>query len=170
MPAVLPIIAGVGLGVQALGMFQQGAAASAQAKGQQAVAEYNARVAEQQAKSIEQQTAYKQQLQSQEAARIASSQRAAMGASGAVISEGTPLMIQAKQAAQAELDQLMTGYTGQTAAGQARSQGAIDTLQAGIYGQQARSASKSGLIGAGTSLLSGFGKLGYDLHDKGWPT
>lgn len=155
-----------GLGLGALGMMQQGQAAAAQARGQQAVAEYNAKVQEQHARAIELQTQYKQNRLAEQASRQESSLLAAAGASGTVPSVGSPLMIQAKQAAQSELDNLMTGYTGNIAASQARSQGTIDSLQAGIYGQQARNYGTAGMIGAGTSLLTGFGdyaakKYGY---------
>ncbi len=148
---------------------------------QQAIADYNAKVAEQEARAIEQSTRYKQQRQVEAASRYGSSLLARLGAAGVVVSEGAPLMIQAQQAAEAELDNLMIGYEGQTAAARARSQARLDTMQglvhrqqADIYGRQAgilgervraydpraRAAFRAGRIGAGATLLTGFGALG----------
>lgn len=148
-----------GLGLGAVGMIGSANAAAAQAKGQQAMAEYNAKVQEREADAIEQATLYKQRKQTEEATRIASSQLAAMGASGAVSTTGTPLLIQAKQAAESELDNLLIGYEGQIGAGKARSQGQLDLMQAGIYGTSGSNARTAGMIGAGTTLLTGFTKM-----------
>jgi hypothetical protein len=153
-------VAAAGVGLQGIGMMASGQAASAEAKSQQAIANYNAAVAEQTAKSIENQTLYKQQLEAENAVRVASSMRAAIGASGASPSEGTPLMVMAKQAAQSELDQLMTGYQGQIGMGQARSQGTIDRMLGDVYGQKAKNSMMAGMIGAGSTLLTGWGDLG----------
>jgi hypothetical protein len=152
-------IAVAGLGLGAAGMIGQGNAASAAAKGQQAVSEYNAKVAQQQGKAEEQATLFKQGQQEQAAARQASSLQAAAGASGAVTTEGAPLQIQGVQAQQSEMDNLMLGYQGQIAQQQSLNQSQLDELQAGIYGQQASNAQTAGLMGAGTSLLTGFGKM-----------
>lgn len=155
-----------GIGMTALGQYQAGQAAAAQAAGQQAMAEYNAKVAEQQAKTEELRSQYESRRQAEAAERYKSELAAGIGASGVVSSEGTPLLIQARQAAEAELDNLMIGYEGQTAASRARSQAALDKMQAGIYGTASRNASMAGMMGAGTSLLTGFGqyygrKYGY---------
>ena len=183
--ATTAIVGGIGLG--AYGMLQAGQAGAqdvfAQQAGlqgqqqvamrQKAIADYNARVAEQEAKAIEQSTRFRQRRHAEEASRYGSSLLAGLGASGAVVSEGAPLMIQARQAAEAELDSLMIGYEGQTRAARARSQARLDIMeglvhrqQADIYGVQARrlgrratSVSRAGQIGAGATLLTGFGSL-----------
>jgi sRNA-binding protein len=160
MAVALPWMIGGAIGMEALGQYQSGQAAAAQAKGQQAVAEYNAKVAEQQAKAEEQATAYKQRTAAEEAARYQSSIEAGLGTSGVVQNEGAPLLVQATQAAQSELDNMMIGYEGQVAAGQSRNQAGLNRLQGDIFGQQAKSAKAAGAIGAGTSLLSGFAGLG----------
>jgi hypothetical protein len=164
--ASVPYLVAGGVGLGALGIYQQGQAAAAAAKGQQAVAEYNAKVAQQQATSIDRQTEYRTRMRAEQAAQQQSGLLAAAGASGVVPSEGSPLMVQAAQAAESELDTLMIGYQGQVAAAQQRSQAGLDTLQAGIYGQQAGYASTAGLIGAGTTLLQGFGN--YSLRRQGF--
>jgi hypothetical protein len=163
----MEVLLGAGLGLEAVGMIGQGAAASAQAKGQQAVAEYNAKVATQQAAAEQQATLYKQRLTAEAANRTAGTLRANLGASGVVPSEGTPLQLQAQQASQAEIDQLMLGYQGSVAEQQQMDQATLDRLQASIYGKQAQSAMTAGMIGAGTTLLTGFGKIGMT---EGWGT
>jgi hypothetical protein len=153
--------AGLALGGAALaaaGQIGQAQAASAQAKGQEAIAQYNARVDKQNAEAATQQSLYRQQIQVNEADRLQSSLLAQAGAGGVVPTEGTPLMIQAKQAAQSELDRAMIAYQGQIASRRYMSQSAIDTAQAGIYGQQASNYSTAGYIGAGSTLLTGLGK------------
>lgn len=153
------ILLGAGLGLQAFGQIGQGMSASAQAKGQAAVAEYNAKVAEQQAAAQRQATQYRQRKLAEEAKRYGSGMRAAMGASGAVSTTGTPLLIQATQAAEDELDQLMLGYEGEIQARRSESQAGAERLQAGIYKKQAKNARLAGMIGVGTSLLTGFGNM-----------
>jgi len=159
MAPALPWIIGAGVGMQALGTYQAGLAAEAEAKSRQAMAIYNARVAEQEAKAAEQQAQFRQKRQAEAAARWQSRLRAGLGASGVVTSEGTPLMVQARQAAEAELEGQMIGYEGQIRAGRARSQAALDRLQGRIYGRRAKTARRGGLTGAGMTLLTGFGSL-----------
>lgn len=137
----------------------QGRAAAAEAQSQQAIAEYNAQVMRQQAKAEEAKAAYEARMVAEAGHRYESSLRAGLGASGAVVSAGTPLMIQARQAAETELEAAMAGYKGQVAARAARTQAQLDMAQASIYGQKASTASRMGMFGAGTTLLSGFGGL-----------
>lgn len=148
-----------GLGLMTVGTLQSGQAAAAEAKGQQAIAAYNAKVQEREAATEEQAALYKQRRQAKEATRTASTMRAAMGASGALAGEGTPLLIEARQAAESELENLMIGYQGQVGANRALSQAELDRLQGGIYGRRAKSLSRAGMIGAGGSLLTGLGSL-----------
>jgi hypothetical protein len=149
-----------GLALGAVGQIMQGSAAASQAKGEQAMANYNAAVANQNAVQTEKATLYKQQKQAEAADRQASTLRANLGASGAVPNEGTALQLQGTQAAQSELDNLMIGYQGQIQAGQYRSQAGLQQMQAGIYGQAAGNDMMAGMLGAGTSLLTGFGQYG----------
>ena len=155
----------LGIAVSAAGVYAQGQAAAAQAKAQQVVAEYNARVAKQQAKANEQAALFKSRRQAAEAERYRSSLEAGFGASGAVPTEGTPLLIGATQAAESELENLMIGYEGQIGTQRAMSQASLSRLQGDIYGQRAKMASRSAMFGAGTSLLTGFGNLAYRTYD-----
>lgn len=158
MAQIGTILSIAGFGMSAMGALGQGQAAAADARAQAAVAEYNARVQEQEARAIRAQAEYKAKRQAEEAERYASSLRAGMGASGVVTSEGTPLMIEAKQAAESELENLIIGYQGQVGANRALSQASFDRMQADIYKRKASSASRAGWMGAGTTLLTGFAK------------
>jgi hypothetical protein len=148
-----------GTGLQAIGMIGQGAAASSQAKGQAAVAEYNAKVAEQEAAAERQANLYRQKKMAESAGRYGSGMRAAYGASGVVPSEGTPLLVQAKQAAEDDLDQLMASYEADISERRKANVAAGERLQAGIYRKSARNSVLAGAIGAGTTLLTGFGNM-----------
>jgi len=146
-----------GMGLTALGQYQAGMAASAQAESQAAVAEYNARVQEAEAKSAQISAEYQSRRQAEAAARQQSALLASLGMTGAVPSEGTPLLIQSTQAAQSEMENLMIGYEAGITSRRALSQAAIDRLQAASYRQQAGAARTGAWLGAGTTLLSGFG-------------
>lgn len=151
----------LGIGLTAAGQLASGAAQAQQAESQAAMAEYNAKVQQQEAKAIEQRNRFEQKRQAQEAARISSGLQADLAASGAVSTEGTPLLIQAKQAAENELDNLLIGYEGMINAARARSQAGLEQMQAGIYRRKAGSSRVSGYLGAGSTLLTGFSQMAY---------
>lgn len=120
----------LGAGLGAMGAIGQGRAA-------QAAAEYNAASVMEEARS-------KESAQRAEAARRLGTIRSQIGKSGAT-SEGTPLMVLAESAANAEIDALNTLYTGER--------------QANLYRAQGTNARKQGNFMAGTSLLSSIGKF-----------
>lgn len=117
-------------------VMQVGGALSA-GKAAQSAANYNAQSALIEAQSRE-------AAQRASAARQLSATRATIGKSGAT-SEGTPLLVLAESAANAEIDALNTRQTGER--------------QASLYRAQGANARKAGYIQAGTSLLSGAGKI-----------
>ncbi len=120
-----------------------GAAGALQAGAAQAeAAEFNARVSEQQARRARQAAAFEEQR-----LRDAGAQRAAIGASG-IGFEGSPLLVMADTAEEAELDAPAIRFSGSTAEARAKSQAALDRLQA----RQARTA---GFFQAGASILGG---------------
>src|SRR5512146_200618 len=155
--AVAAVLASTAM--QAYSSYQQGQAQAAEAKAQQRMMEYNARVAEMQARAIEQKTKFDQIRQQRKGQRVMGTLRAKLGASGAMVSEGAPLNLMADQAFELALENALIGYEGQVEAGQARSQGALYSAQGGIYGMRAKNAATAGMLGAGTSLLSGFGAM-----------
>jgi hypothetical protein len=153
-PAAL-MVAGTALG--AGGQIYSGMTASTEGKSAQNMANYNAALAEREATMTEQKTSIQQRQQMEEAERRKSTMRANMGAAGVVSTEGTPLLIQAQQAEQDELQNLMIGFEGAEQARSLRSEATLQRLQ----GKQARRAGKASAlgsyIGAGSSLLTGFG-------------
>ena len=151
------LISGGALIASTVGGIMSSQAASQQARDQKALANYNAKVEEQRAKQIELKASYDQVRQAKEAERIKSSLTAGLGSAGAL---GQSLLVQAKQASELDLENMMIGYEGQVGAGQARNQSKVDTIQAGIYGRKAKNTQTAGYINAGTSLLTGFNKAG----------
>jgi hypothetical protein len=142
------------------GQVYSGMAANAEGKDAQKIQEYNARVNEQKAKAIEQKTAFDQRRQAEQSAREMSSLTAGIGASGATMSEGTPLLIASKQASELELENAMIGYEGGIAATQARNEASLNRLQGKFYRAQGKNRAIANYIGAGSSLLTGFGAAG----------
>lgn len=125
-----PALAVAGTVMQVGGQLSAGKAA-------QGAANYNAQSALIEAQSRE-------TAQRASAARQLGATRAAIGKSGAT-SEGTPLMVLAESAANAEIDALNTRQTGER--------------QAALYRAQGANARKTSYLQAGTSLLQSAGKF-----------
>jgi len=140
--------------------IQAGREASAEGKSRQNMANYNAQMQEREAKAIEQRTAVEQRRQAEAAARQQSSLEAGLGAAGAVTTAGAPLMLQAKQASESELENLMIGYTGREQATAARTQAKLDRMGGKLARQRGKAIATGKYIGAGTTLLTGFAKGG----------
>ena len=117
-----------GAALSAASAYQQGQA-------QSAAANYNASAAAAEAASRE-------RAQREESWRRRGSLAAQLGKSGATVA-GTPLLVLAESAANAEIDALNTRYSG--------------AMQQSLYGATARNARTAGTIGAGASLLTGYG-------------
>jgi len=155
-PITIAMVAATAL--TAAGQIQGGRAAEAEAKSAANMSEYNAKVQEQEARAIEQKSRFDSIKQAEAGERYMSSLQANIGASGSS-GMGTPLLIQAKSAEELELENLLIGYEGQVGSQRALSQAAQDRMQAKIYKQKGKNAKTAGYIGAGTSLLSGFGAM-----------
>lgn len=130
MAWVGPVLSAAGAVMGAAGQ-QQAAAAQSQA------AEYNAKMTQMQGQ------AEVERIQ-RESAREQARLRSAIGKSG-VTTAGTPLMVMAESEAAAELDVLNTRWS--------------TDRQVDLYKMQSKSAKTAGSIGAGSSLLSGAGRL-----------
>jgi hypothetical protein len=87
----------VGGALTAYSQHQAGQAAKATGK-------YNAKLAENEAIAAEQQSHVESQQMQKNKERLIASQRAGFAKGGAVITEGTPLLLMAEQAGNAELD------------------------------------------------------------------
>jgi hypothetical protein len=159
-PAAIPLLL-IGTGLSAYGQYQAGQAAAAEGKSAQNMAEYNAALQEREAKQIEARTALEQRRQAEESERRMGTLRAGLGASGAVTTAGSPLMIQAQQASEFELENLMMGYQGREEATAARSGAAISRMEGKTAMQKGKAGKMAGYIGAGSTLLTGFGEAAY---------
>lgn len=126
-----------GTALSSLGTALSVGSALGQGKAAESAAEFNARQVEIEASS-------KERAQRSLAQRQIGSIRANIGKSG-VTSAGTPLAVLAESAANAEIDALNTRTTGQS--------------QASLYRASGANARRQGNLMAGTSLLSGAGKL-----------
>ena len=120
----------VGTGLGAIGAIRGGQADAG-------AATYNAEMARRDASSKE----AAQRVQHQ---RQLSNIRASVGKSGATM-EGTPLMVLAESAANAEIDALNTRYNG--------------TAESNLQMSRAKNARTAGSLRAGTSLLSGMSRI-----------
>ena len=142
--AVIGVVAVVaGTGIAAYGQYQAG-------QSQKAMADYNAKLARNEAIARDQATAAETERMRSEKKRMISAQRAAAGKTGAMISEGTPLLVMAEDAGLMELDILNMKRTGAMQAQASRSEATLSKYE----GKQA---ARAGMIGAGSTLLSGFG-------------
>lgn len=146
--------AGSGLGTVLSALGTVAGAAGSIAAGNQAnkVAEYNAKVAENNAQSAQQTAAYEANLTRENLRRVVGSQRAAGASSGLDTTSGTPVAVLGDTAQQGEMDVLAQLYSGQAAA--VGYQNDARRMRA-----EGKAQKQAGFINAGTSLLSGFGKM-----------
>lgn len=134
--ALVTSIAGVGL--SAVGQLKAG-------RDQAAAFDYNARITEKKTNQAEFDS--RQRLK-----RLISSQRALYAKAGVDLASGSPLLVLAETAAEGEREALSI-----------RSGGRSDADLQRIYGRQAGSA---GIIGAGSTLLTGLGTAGTNFFRK----
>lgn len=121
--------------------------AYSQGQAQQKAAKYNAKVAQNQAEMARNAAAVREQQHRENVRRLSATQRANAGMSG-VTTEGSPLLVMADTLEQAELDAQRIRYGGEVSATGFESQARLSRFQ----GDQA---SRAGMIGAGSTLLSG---------------
>lgn len=146
------VVAGVlvvGTAVAAYGQYEAGQAAKA-------TANYNAKLAKNEAKAREQQAHVESQQMQKNKERLLASQRAGFAKGGAVITEGTPLLLMAEQAGTAELDILNQQRNRAMEASSLRSEASLSKIQ----GKQA---ARSANIQAGATVLQGAGSAGLAL-------
>ena len=142
----LAIAAIAAAGVSAYGSYQSG-------QTQKAMSDYNAKLAENEAIAKEQAATAEAQRMRTEKEKVLARQRAAYAKSGAVITEGTPLLTMAEQAGLMELDIMNMQRTGAMSAQASKSQAALDRFS----GQSAATAAN---WQAGSTLLSSAGSIG----------
>ena len=156
----------IGTTMGVVGSIQQQKQSEANAKAQQAQAEYNARLAEREAKALEAESAENARRQHEESQKLKSAQRAAFGSSGVDMTSGSPLALLGATAAAEQRNLMDAHYTGyrqvqkQTeAAKQYRYQGAVAR-------KSAMSKTAAGLQIAG-QVAGGIGQTGSTLLNFG---
>ncbi len=147
-----------GMGLQALGTFTSAQAQQQQGQARMQVARYNAGVQEQRADQLEAEAEARAAIQGRAGARGLASIKAAYGASGVDVNEGTPLEVMSDAAAELELQKQMILYGGKVGAYNARVQGNID-LMMGAYGEQAAN------TGAMSTLLTGGTRIAQQAYN-----
>jgi hypothetical protein len=122
--------------------------------GQQAekVGEYNAKVSENNALADQQRAQYEAGLIRDDKKRILGTQLAAQAANGLSVSSGSPVAVLGDTAGNAEMDVLARLYGGESSAVANQNSAALSRAE----GKAQKSAS---IIGAGTTLLTGLGKM-----------
>jgi len=134
---VFSALGGIGSAIAGVGTIAQVGAMRQQGKAESAAADFNAQSAELDASS-------RASLIRSQAARQIGAPRAQIGKSGATTA-GTPLMVLAESAANAEIDALNATYTG--------------ARQAALYRAGGANARSQARTMAGTTLLSGMSKI-----------
>lgn len=155
--AAAPLLTAGGIGLKALGQVRAGQAADVEAQAAADQAEFNAKVQEQEAKAQRQKAEFEQRRQHRRAKRAEGTLIARLGLGGGLESQAGEAIL-AEQASESELENLMLGYEGEVLATRAESQAALDRTQAGISRKRGKTLARAGRIGAGATLLTGFGR------------
>lgn len=143
-----------------MGSIQQAKQQSAQAKYQSAVAKQNQQLAEEQA-SAERREGYENMTeQRRKTAALISKQRAAAGASGAVVDFGSNLDVMEDTAAAGEMDALKMYQQGLNRAYGSEIQANNYASQAKAYDAQASSARSAGWMNAASTAIGGIADMG----------
>jgi hypothetical protein len=116
------------------------------------VAQYNAKVAENSATAERERAGYEANMKRDEVRRVIGAQRAAGAASGLDITQGTPVAVLGDSMKSGELDVLARLYSGDAAATAYKN-------DANRFRAEGKAAQTAGFINAGTSLISGFGRM-----------
>lgn len=148
--ATIAIVTVLAAAASAYATYEQGQTAKK-------TADYNAKIAAQQAESAQQVARAQANQQREQYRRQIAANRAATGAAGVSTDVGSPLLVEADNVVQAELNARMTEYGGQIRAQGFRSE--IPLLK--FQGQRA---AQAGMLGAGTTLLSGVASAGVGYY------
>ena len=146
----------VGTGVMAAGQIQQGRVAASEAQSAANLANYNAAVQEREAEAIRKKTRFDQIRHAEESARIQGALRTKLAGAGAVGSG----LLEEEQFAELELERFLLGYEGEIEAERALSQAELDRMSGKLALQRGKAARQASYIGAGATLLTGFGTAG----------
>lgn len=156
---IIPLIIAGGV-VSTVAAVQQGRAAKAAGKAQEAIAERNALLAERQAEQEQLAALEAAKVQEREGKRLLARQRAMFAISRVQIGKGTPLSVVVEQAAVLKAEELTILTEGAIAASQRRAQAGI--LRAGGAAARARgrAAGRASILTAIGTGLSTAGAVG----------
>lgn len=149
----MAVIGVVGAVIALIGVAASTYAAYEQAETQEKYAKYNAKVAENQAAGERMRAGVAAEQQRELHRRVIANQRAQYGTSGVDVASGSPLLVIADSARQAELDAQIILAGGEGRAIGFQSQANLDRFQG-------RAAMKAGYVNAGSTLLSGAAGIG----------
>ena len=170
LAAAVIAIGATGIGVSAIGQYQAGQAAEAQAKSQREWHEYNAGLAEREAAEARDVAAKEETRLRKGGERLKATQRARFAKAG-VTTEGSPALFLAEQAIEIEEDALMIRRGGQLAGQRLTAEAGLSRMagrSALLRGKASLRASRWGMASTG---LSGAAGLGYQYGSMTgrWP-
>lgn len=159
--AEIAIIAmAVGTGVQAYSQYQQGKAASEQAKAEAAWHDYNAKIAKKEAEAERKVADFEATQHTRAAKQILARHRAFVGKSG-VTMEGSPLLVAEDTAAQLAIEGANIRMAGERRIGAWKSKSILDTSKAYAARSSAKGLRQAGALKAGASILQGGAIMAY---------
>ena len=141
-----------------VGAVEQHKQAEANAKAQEAQANYNKRLEEREAARVEAETAENARRQREAAEQLKAQQRALLGASGAAMTSGSPLAVLGQTAADEEMKVQNIHAGGAAEANKHREQAKMFGFQAGVA--RASAPSKASL---GANLIGTWGNYGFNM-------
>jgi hypothetical protein len=150
-----------GTALSAYGTYSQGQAQAAQAKAAANAANYNAAVGRNNAQLALEEGNANEESQRRHARAVLGQQRAALAEAGIGL-EGTGGDLYEQSASGAELDAQNIRYGAQLQSTSYLNQSNLEMAQAKQYSRNAANASTASYIGAGSSLLSGYGNYVRD--------
>lgn len=151
--------AAIGTGVSTYGSIEQGQASARMANYQAAVAQVNNQIAKQNAQQAT--AAGNTQVENQEmqTAGLVATETADEAASGLDVGSGSPSKVQQSQNIMGTMDALTIQNNAAREAYGYTAQGVGYQAQAGLEGMAAQQAGTAGMLGAGSSILSGASSL-----------
>ena len=159
----------VGTGVSAFGQYQQCQQQAATAKANANIAKANAQVAEKKAADAEYRGVLERQKISLQEESMKGQGRTTYAAGNVQLGSGSPVTWEVDLAERAAADKRMSKYNAAVEAWGYRTNASSSRYQAALYNASASNYASSGMLGAGTSLLAGAGKVAdkYYTYTKG---
>lgn len=148
-----PVMTIVGTGMSVYGQYQQG-------KQQRELYEHRAKVAEKDAAAVKRAAKHEAREKGKEGKRFRARQKALFAKSGVKLA-GTPLLVMKETADIFEQDAFFIQEGGMTEAQRLRSGAGMERLMGA-------SAYSAGLWGAGSTALTGAGRMGMYGYERGW--